>query len=842
MAKPARARRPSYASEFRPLDLAGSRDFPAGKGVPEDVCQRMARFPRGVLPCWGIPFDFAAPDAPHQAIVLDDASEPVTLALSGQATHICVVHFWQGPPSPAAGEAGNELVAEYTLCYADGSETTVPIRTRFEIGWGQHWWGQQLFGAVSYDGVRSLNFDSPEARAKHEWGWLQTDVAGAGVEEPWLFALINPQPAKTLASVVLRGRHASPVGVLAITLYRGPGHPLRHNARRFYRLDTGDAKVTVAQASVDLGVLVRPPLPLLARGAAWVKDPARGLGAEAQPPAPASQVILEASGADGAALSVKTETARGAKALSLSLGEAFHDGRASAGRATLEVVHPRRTWLHVTVRDTETGEPTPARVHFSGPHGEYYAPYGHHEVINTSWFEDYGADVQLGGMPYAYVHGRFQTELPVGEVFVEVVKGFEYVPLRQKVTIRPGQKELELRLQRGVNLRRSGWVTADTHVHFISPHTAWLQGQGEGVNLINLLASQWGRLFTNFGDLTGAPGVEKDDTIVWVGTENRNHILGHMSLLGTHGPPVLPMCTGGAQEAYIGDPDYLALTEWADENRARQGVVIRPHFPQPNTENPVQIVLGKLDGVELRNFGDPAAGFGTANFLEWYRYLNCGYRVAAVGGTDKMSAGMPVGGVRTYARLDRNRAFTFENWAEAIRRGRTFTTSGPLLDLTVDGHGIGDEIRLKRGGGTLEMQAEASGVWPLHRLELVVNGKVVAVADAPKGRTRLTLRHRLTVPGTCWIAARCGSSLRQHHCWPMNLGAHTSPVYVTVPGSELFSPSDATYMLTLIEGGMTYLDTLSVRYDAERQQRIRAVYEKAHAELHRRMKAHHHTP
>ena len=69
----------------------------------------------------------------------------------------------------------------------------------------------------------------------------------------------------------------------------------------------------------------------------------------------------------------------------------------------------------------------------------------------------------------------------------------------------------------------------------------------------------------------------------------------------------------------------------------------------------------------------------------WYRYLNCGYRVAAVGGTDKMSAGMPVGGVRTYARLDRNRPFNFGNWAEAVRKGRTFTTSGPLIDLTVVG-------------------------------------------------------------------------------------------------------------------------------------------------------------
>ena len=73
------------------------------------------------------------------------------------------------------------------------------------------------------------------------------------------------------------------------------------------------------------------------------------------------------------------------------------------------------------------------------------------------------------------------------------------------------------------------------------------------------------------------------------------------------------------------------------------------------------------------------------------------------------------------------------------------------------------------------------------------------------------------------------------HCWPIHLGAHTSPVYVVAGGEELFSPSDATYMLTLIDGGMTYLDTLSVRYQEERHRQMKAIFEQARAELHRRM-------
>ena len=45
-------------------------------------------------------------------------------------------------------------------------------------------------------------------------------------------------------------------------------------------------------------------------------------------------------------------------------------------------------------------------------------------------------------------------------------------------------------------------MTADTHTHFLSPTTALLEAQAEGLNLINLLAAQWGALYTNVGDLS----------------------------------------------------------------------------------------------------------------------------------------------------------------------------------------------------------------------------------------------------------------------------------------------------------------------------------------------------
>ena len=423
----------------------------------------------------------------------------------------------------------------------------------------------------------------------------------------------------------------------------------------------------------------------------------------------------------------------------------------------------------------------------------------------------------------------------MGEVYVEIAKGFEYQPVRQRLTIQPGQRGLVLPLERPLDWRRKGWVTADTHVHFISPQTAWLEAQAEGVNLVNLLASQWGDLFTNVGDLTGdLSGVSRDDTLIWVGTENRQHLLGHMSLLGGKGRPVYPMCAGGPDESYLGDPTSTTLAEWSDRCREREGLVVIPHFPNPFCEVAADIVLGKVDAAEIRYFSQ---GLDSYNVREWYRFLNLGYRVAAVGGTDKMWAGMPVGGVRTYAHLG-DEPFTFANWARAVRAGRTFTTSGPLIGLTVEGQPPGGEIALPAGGGTVAVESWVQSVQPFDEIQIVANGQIVARQPAQPGMLTARLQAPVHLTGSAWVAARCVSQHKVWHGWPIHVAAHTSPVYVRCGGAELFSPSDATYMLTLIDGGLTWLNTLSIPASPERQAAIRGIFEAARTSLQGRL-AHH---
>jgi hypothetical protein len=432
--------------------------------------------------------------------------------------------------------------------------------------------------------------------------------------------------------------------------------------------------------------------------------------------------------------------------------------------------------------------------------------------------------VKIGGASYAYVDGSCQVEVPPGEIYVELSKGFEYAPSRRKIAVAAGQRELQLELRRAFRRADEGWVTADTHVHIGSPELLVLEGSAEGLNLVNLLAAQWGRHFTNFHDRPGLYAGSTSETAVWVGSENRNHFLGHIGLLGLR-ERVLPFSDSGPPVAYFGSPLTSSLADWADACRRQGGVTVGVHFPIPNGETAVDVILGKLDAAEIRY----DRGFASLGVSEYYRYLNCGFRLAAVGGTDKMFPTRAVGALLTCARLERGEPFSFAAWGRAVRAGRTFATTGPLLFLTVEGRDPGAEIDVK-GRSEVEVHATAESVFPLGEIEIVSSGVVVASGTTP-------LRVKVPVRGPGWIAARCAGPERLSYGM-RNIGAHTSPVYLTDGAARCFSAPAAEYMMKLVEGGMLWLDTVATPSSREQMDRVRSLFAEARGVLESRM--HHH--
>jgi hypothetical protein len=480
-----------------------------------------------------------------------------------------------------------------------------------------------------------------------------------------------------------------------------------------------------------------------------------------------------------------------------------------------------------------------------------------HRIPNSAWFEDYSVDFVHGGdwggggsdVHYCtYIPGEATIDLPMGRVYVEVSKGFEMRPVRTVVEVTPDTEEITVEIDKTLGWREQGWVTADTHVHFLSPTSALLEGSAEGVNVVNLLASQWGELMTNVGDFDGRTTWGSKEAggdgehLVRVGTENRQHVLGHISLLGYEGQIIAPMTTGGLDESALGDPIEILLTEWARQCKKQGGLAVLPHFPQPRAENAASIVGGDIDAVEMTAWGNLYGGISPYSLSDWYRYLNCGYMVAAVGGTDKMSANTAVGTVRTYARLAPDEAFTYQAWMEAVRRAETFVTYGPLLEFTVDGHPMGRRIAMSSGGGTVDVVWRSASVTvPMSRIELMVNGEVRESVAVPSERA--SGHWSVKVDRSAWLALL----VRGHYPdKPEIITAHSSPVMVDVEGSPLLAAADAVTILEQIEGALAYLDTVGTRAADEAYKRMRLVLTSAHRSLHNRMHQlghyHDHTP
>lgn len=777
---------------YRALDLAASWNAPLT--LLDDVDASIT----GERRLYGLPFRFG-----------DDLAGPSLLRVDGDGTAIPVDEEFEWvlfahaleQPDLFEGAPVGETVARYTLRYADGTAETVPVRQRFEIGpTPRLWegrpipldWGQTPFLALPdaqhrlmhrtcgrYDaaGARFVDIDDPQARSPYVLPYRF-----------YLWPWRNPHPGRRVAAIEIASAGPS-VLVGAVTLSRLAEDPFGRTVSRELVFSLAEGSVdedvavvvdrgtaTYAYRTVDDASLSTPP------GWGGSTDPRTGYVRVAA--TPSATVSLEVGGTVTAAFTWGDILDRG----ELTTADGTGWRLPGAGRA----------WIKGTIVDDATGEPLTCRLHFHTPDGVPLAPYGHHAHINSdgnTWNLDIGGDVRLGQRTYAYVDGEFEGWLPHGRVIVEAAHGFDYVPLREELTISPGQRTLELRLKPFHDPEADGYAAGDTHVHFVSTHGAELEARGEGVRVTNLLMSQWGHLYTNTEDFTGHPHTSVDGrTHVFAGQENRTAMLGHINLLGLR-TQVRPWTTGGAEEADLGGGLETTLAHWADECHAQGGTVVLAHFPVPNGEAAALIATGRLDGVEMIAYDD-------YNIAQYYRYLNAGYRLTLVGGTDKMSSEVPIGLVRTYARVPDPATMDYWDWCAAVRSGDTVVTSGPHLRLSVDGAAPGAVLT---GAGTVRGTAEFHSIFPVDRLEIVVNGSVADSRRWDEPVETGTLDFDLAVGESSWVAARCygpGDGIARHRdVWERPIMAHTSPVYVA-PGDAYERTDEAVLreMLHLIEG------------------------------------------
>ncbi len=438
----------------------------------------------------------------------------------------------------------------------------------------------------------------------------------------------------------------------------------------------------------------------------------------------------------------------------------------------LRVHTPQKGRIRVAVLSDDTKKPCPAMIRLIWKaNGRNYKPGN---AIDFASQLDHQGDAtgnrnaryfpgELSGR-YWCVPEPFDLAVPPGEWEITIRRGVEHIPVTETFTVTSGEVvERTYRPERWVDMRDYGWYSGDDHVHcqILSDADAerlmaWVQA--EDIHLANVvkmgdISRTWfeqrgfGKLYRVIDkDFILSPGQECPRT---------HQELGHTMAMNT--------------TSMVRDTDQYYLYDWVFDNVHAQGGlagychVVGKLF-HVHRDMSINIPKGKVDFVELMQFGQ-------LNTDWYYDFLNTGFKMTASAGSD-VPWGGTIGEVRVYAYVGKKR-FHADAWFEALERGRTFVTNGPMLTLEVDKALPGDEIRLDEDK-TLRIRARVWGsderTLP-SKLEIVQFGETIrTVQSERKDQEELNLDFEIKAEDGFWIAARAEGR--------DGTAAHTTPVYV----------------------------------------------------------------
>ncbi|WP_405150959.1 CehA/McbA family metallohydrolase [Sphaerisporangium sp. NBC_01403] len=430
------------------------------------------------------------------------------------------------------------------------------------------------------------------------------------------------------------------------------------------------------------------------------------------------------------------------------------------------------------------------------------------------WYPD-GAPPRRDYHGLPYFHGDdLVLDVPAEPLTVRVARGMEYGFAETAVTPR-GETLVESAPARLYDAAAKGWYGGDLHVHLnfagdvvAAPATAAAMQYGEDLHVLNLLAANVSgpRVFDReaLEHWAGEDLPWSDAThVARMGVEYRNDLLGHLHAFGLTAPP------GRYHSGFAGTPDWPPTSAACEELRGLGAIVGYAHAFHSPVETPEDVIgtgrpactartavvdaaLGLVDTMEVLHFSS-AEGSSAV----YRRLLGAGNRLAAVAGTDSMLSftrqrmemvASPPGWERTYARVEG--PLTAASYAEAVRRGRTFATTGPFVELTVDGHGPGDTID-RAPGDRVRVMVRVIGP-EVERLSIRTADGVLA--EGPPGE----LTAELAVGAPTYVVALAEGGPHPRSLFT-GVFAHTSPVYVDVRGRRVARAEDIHWCLEWLE-------------------------------------------
>lgn len=462
-------------------------------------------------------------------------------------------------------------------------------------------------------------------------------------------------------------------------------------------------------------------------------------------------------------------------------------------------------WGTLRLRTTEGRNPVAARVYLWASDGLAYAPEdvrGRPSTARITWTH---------GDYFFYSSGDHEIRVPAGRVKLEAVRGIEYRPAVREINVAAGRTtDVSLRLERLTDFASEGWYGGDVHIHanynnheFITPADIRGQALAEDLNVANLVVANSGdehihdeQYFEGRPHKLSGPR----HILYWVEEMRNNGPYGHMCLTGLKSL-VKPLYTGFRDTPYPYDYPPNHVQALAATNQGGAASYAHPGYnftDDPQTmsarELPVDLALGSVQAMDVMSNSNED---GSTPY--WYRLLNTGLKCSISAGTDSFTNRrhhwIP-GGHRVF--VDTGRRLEYQAWVDQYRNGRSFATNGPMLRFSVNGRGPGAELNLK-SGDEVTIEASATSFVPMEKIEIVVNGDVVATAAAASGGLSARLSQRVELTEGSWIAARVRGPFHRYLVNDTYLYAHSSPVYCTVDGRKVRRKQDGEFFVAWID-------------------------------------------
>jgi hypothetical protein len=487
--------------------------------------------------------------------------------------------------------------------------------------------------------------------------------------------------------------------------------------------------------------------------------------------------------------------------------------------ASLMAASLSATQFNGEVVDQDTSESLAARVYIQAGSGEWLfvdsmASDGSALPYKEQWVPMPGS-VERHTTVSAH---PFKTDLAPGRYDITIERGKEYLPL--SIVIGADRASHVFRLKRWINMAGRGWHSGETHVHrrirelpnvmlaedlnIAFPVTFWTTSAYAAPDLKPSTLRRQGP--SPFGDREdrGTKPIFIDDTHVMFprnteyeifSVDGKRHtqgavfILNHKTAFQAGMPPVAKIAELAHREGALLDLDKHSWP-WAmmlvpiakvDLYELSNNSVWRTQFGFRGA------AVQPPDYMKLEREGNGFTEWGWLNFgfENYYTLLNCGFRLTPTAGTASGVHPVPLGHSRVYVHTGEK--FTPDAWLNGLREGRSFVTTGPMLFATVNRKLPGEVFKQsRRNDATYEVSIESVSDRPIRRIEILVNGRIVATPAARNERTNAgafvtKAKVRIPVSETSWIAVR---SIQ-----PMPDGrrrfAHTAPWHIEVDGEPI---------------------------------------------------------